>query len=107
MPRLDVKADAVPGTGILGSGELAHERSLLPEKLSGLSAVDIVHIPWDKVVAHFKQETAEAAKDSTSPPPSLDWVQALKPEVLTRHVHSGISGWWKDSHGIYFDSYIQ
>jgi hypothetical protein len=50
---------------------------------------------------------AEAAKDSTSPPPSLDWLQALKPEVLTRHVHSGISGWWKDSHGIYFDSYIQ
>jgi hypothetical protein len=107
MPRLDVKADAVPGSGILGSGELAHERSLLPEKLSGLSAVDIVHIPWDKVIAHFKQEMAEAAKDSTSPPSSFDWLQALKPEVLTRHVHSGISGWWKDSHGIYFDSYIQ
>jgi len=50
---------------------------------------------------------AEAAKGSTTPPPSFDWLQAVKPEVLTRHVHNGISGWWKDSHGIYFDSYIQ
>ena len=107
-PRVDIKPDAPAAAGILSSGELAHERSLLPEKLSGLSATDIVQIPWDKVIAHFKQEvTAEAAKDSTSPPPSLDWLQAVKPEVLTRHVHFGISGWWKDSHGVYFDSYVQ
>jgi hypothetical protein len=109
MSRLNAKADAAaaPATGILGSGELAHERSLLPEKLSGLSAVDIVQIPWDKVAAHYSREIAEAAKDSTTPPPSFDWLQTVKPEVVTRHVHSGISGWWKDSHGIYFDSYIQ
>jgi len=111
IARLDVKPDAAPtaatGAGILSGAELAHQRSLLPEKLSGLSAADMVQIPWDKVMAHLADEMAKAAKDSTTPPPSTDWLQAVKPEVLTRHIHTGISGWWKDSHGIYFDSYIQ
>jgi hypothetical protein len=106
VARLDAKPDAAPAAGILSGTELTHQRSLLPEKLSGLSAADIVQIPWDKVIAHLADEMAKA-KDSTTPPPSTDWLQAVKPEVLTRHIHTGISGWWKDSHGIYFDSYIQ
>ena len=57
-------------------------------------------------MAHLAEEMAKA-KDSTTPPPSTDWLQVVKPEVITRHIHTGISGWWKDSHGIYFDSYIQ
>lgn len=105
MSRLDAKPDAVP-PGVLSTGAIAHERSLLPEKLSGLSAADIAQVPWDKVMAHLADEMAKA-KDSTTPPPSTDWLQMVKPEVLTRHIHTGISGWWKDSHGIYFDSYIQ
>jgi hypothetical protein len=109
VARLDVKPDAAPaaGAGILSGAELAHQRSLLPEKLSGLSAADMAQIPWDKVMAHLADEMARAAKDSTTPPPSTEWLQAVKPEVLTHHIHTGISGWWKDSHGIYFDSYIQ
>jgi hypothetical protein len=107
MSRLDAKPDAPAASGILSSGELARQRSLLPEKLTGLSATDFVQIPWDKVIAHLADEMAKAAKDSATPPPSFDWLQAVKPEVLTRHVHTGISGWWKDPHGIYFDSYIQ
>ena len=100
------KPDIAPAAGILSTGALAQERSLLPEKLSGLSAADIAQIPWDKVMAHLAEEMAKA-RDSTTPPPSTDWLQMVKPEVLTRHIHTGISGWWKDSHGIYFDSYIQ
>jgi hypothetical protein len=107
VARLDAKPDVAPTAGILRGTELTHQHSLLPEKLSGLSAADMVQIPWDKVIAHLADEMAKAAKDSTTPPPSTDWLQAVKPEVLTRHIHTGISGWWKDSHGIYFDSYIQ
>ena len=107
MERLNNKLDAAPATGILATGDLAHERSLLPEKLSGLTAADIAQIPWDKVMAHIADEMAKAAKESSNPPPSTDWLQAVKPEVLTRHIHTAISGWWKDSHGIYFDSYLQ
>ena len=106
MSRLDAKPDTAPTSGILSTAAIAHERSLLPEKLSGLSAADIAQIPWDKVMAHLADEMAKA-KDSTTLPPSTDWLQAVKPEVITRHIHTGISGWWKDSHGIYFDSYVQ
>ncbi|HEY2109925.1 MAG TPA: hypothetical protein VGH17_08485 [Candidatus Acidoferrales bacterium] len=104
--RLNAKPDGAPASGILSGGALAHERSLLPEKLSGLSAADLSKIPWDKVMAHIADEMAKA-KDSANPPPSTDWLQVVKPEVLTSHIHTGISGWWKDSHGIYFDSYLQ
>ena len=80
VARLDAKPDAAPAAGILSGTELTHQRSLLPEKLSGLSAADMVQIPWDKVIAHFADEMAKAAKDSTTPPPSTEWLQAVKPD---------------------------
>jgi hypothetical protein len=109
MARLNAKSDTKPASGVPGNPEFAALRSLLPEKLSGLSAVDITQIPWDKILERLSQQMADAAKNSTppSPPPNTDWVQAIKPAVLTRHVHIGISGWWKDSSGVYFDSYVQ
>lgn len=108
MTRLSSKSGAKPASGPLANPDYSQVRSLLPEKLSGLSAFDFADIPWDKVLAHFSQQMAEAAKNSTTKnPPSTEWSQAIKPEVLTHHLHIGISGWWKDSNGIYFDSYLQ
>ena len=109
MARLNAKPGAQPASGVPGNPEFAALRSLLPEKLSGLSAVDITRIPWDKIMESLSQQMADAAKNSTppSPSPNTDWVHAIQPAVLTRHVHIGISGWWKDSSGVYFDSYVQ
>jgi hypothetical protein len=104
MARLN-KSDAV--SGIFSNPEFSRGRAQLPEKLSGLSGVDIVQIPWDKLAARLAQELAESSKDSTGPKPSTDWLQAVKGEVITRHVHVVVSGWWKDANGIYFDSYFQ
>jgi heme O synthase-like polyprenyltransferase len=50
-------------------------------------------------------QVMEATKDSDSA--ASDYFNLLKPEVFFRHLHAAISGWWKDSNGIYFDSYIQ
>jgi hypothetical protein len=105
MARLNGKADAP--SGIFSNPEFSRGRAQLPEKLSGLSGVDIVQIPWDKLAAHLSQELAEASKDSAGAKPSTDWLQAVKGEVITRHLHIGVSGWWKDANGIYFDSYVQ
>ena len=108
MARLNAKSDAKSATGLPANPEFPTLRSVLPEKLSGLSAVDLTQIPWDKIIERRSQQMAEAAKNSTPPsPPNTDWLQEIKPAVLTRHVHIGISGWWKDSSGIYFDSYVQ
>ncbi|MGH9746830.1 MAG: hypothetical protein ACRD59_12065 [Candidatus Acidiferrales bacterium] len=107
MARLNAKTDAAKAVGNFSSPEFSSLRSLLPEKLSGLSAIAIAQIPWDKLLSREAQQMADAAKSSNSPPPSTDWLKAIKPEVLTRHLHFGVSGWWKDSSGIYFDSYVQ
>jgi len=80
-------------------------RSLLPEKLSGLSASDLTQIPWDKLLGNLEQQIAQTAKQKNGPPPpDLSW---LKPDIISRHLHIALSGWWKDSGGVYFDSYLQ
>lgn len=107
--RLNAKADANSATGVLANSDYSRTRSLLPEKLSGLSAFDLAHIPWDKILARYSKLAAdEAARNPAGPnPPATDWLKSVKPEVVTRHLNFGISGWWKDSSGIYFDSYLQ
>jgi hypothetical protein len=83
-------------------------RALLPEKLSGLSAADMSHIPWEKVIGQYSQLTADTTKTSEgSNSTATDYWKLVKPEVLLRHFHTAIYGWWKDSNGVYFDSFVQ
>jgi hypothetical protein len=108
MARLNDKAAANQASGVLANPEFPQMRSLLPEKLSGLSASDMTQIPYDKIIARIAQQVADEAKASGSTnPPATDWLQSVKPEVITRHIHLAVTGWWKDSSGIYFDSYVQ
>jgi len=94
--------------GVLASPDALKMRSLLPEKLSGLGAIDLTQIPWDKVMARYWQQLAADAKNATPPgPPPPDWMKSVNPDVLTRHLRFFINGWWKDSSGIYFDAYLQ
>ena len=109
VARLNAKPGANSAASVLANSDYSHMRSLLPEKLSGLSAFDFAHIPWDKVLAHYAKQAAEdAAKNPGAPnSPATDWLKSAKPEVITHHLNFGISGWWKDSSGVYFDSYVQ
>ena len=93
-----------PPLGVSASGEYAHLRLRLPEKLSGLGAADIGAIPWDKLMANLATQASQRAKQANQPPPDLSW---LKAGVISRYLHISVSGWWKDSNGVYFDSYIQ
>jgi hypothetical protein len=93
---------------ISSNPELNRMRALLPEKLSGLGASDMTHIPWEKLVNQYKQLAAEDAKNSKDTnPKSNDYLNLVKPEVFSRHFHAAIYGWWKDSNGVYFDSFVQ
>ena len=92
----------------LASAELNRMRKFFPEKLSGMSAADMSNLPWDKIFLRITEQVNEAAKGSKEPPAqSTDWLKLLKPEVFSRHLHAAMSAWWKDSNGIYFDSYLQ
>jgi hypothetical protein len=108
MARLSANSGSTAPRGISSNPDLNQMRTLLPEKLSGLSAADMSHFPWGAVIARYEQTVAESAKDSNdSNQTANDYWKLVKPEVFSRHLHTAIYGWWKDSNGIYFDSFVQ
>ncbi len=105
VQRINSHSDASPASGVLANPDFSRMRSLLPEKLSGLSGSDLTQIPWDKLLANLEDQIAQGAKQKNGPqPPDLSW---LKSDLISRHLHIALSGWWKDSGGVYFDSYLQ
>ena len=108
LERFNVKPGAAPSTVLFSSAELNRMRTLLPEKLSGMSAVDLARFPWDKFFAQIAQQFNEEGKAAKEPAPqAADWLKLINPEVFSRYLHAAMSGWWKDANGIYFDSYVQ
>jgi len=103
IERLNPQAADPPPTGVVANPDYRPLRSRLPERLSGLGAADIGLIPWEKIVANLKSQAASSNRASQQPP---DW-SWLQPAVISRYLHFALSGWWKDSNGVYFDSYIQ
>lgn len=108
MERLSASSGAAPIHEFSANPKLNQMRTLLPEKLSGLSAADMTDFPWARVLAAYAQAAPGVTKDptDTSSTPTDYW-KLVKPEVFSRHLHTAIYGWWKDSNGVYFDSYVQ
>jgi hypothetical protein len=105
MQRVTPGTADPPMGGVFANPQYAQLRSRLPEKLSGLSGADLTQIPWDKVIGYYANQASQGASQSNGQkPPDLSW---LKPAVITRYLHITLSGWWKDSNGVYFDSYLQ
>jgi hypothetical protein len=108
IERRSGNSSSMASAEISSNPELNHMRTLLPEKLSGLSAADMSHFPWEKVIGQYEQVTAQITKDSKdSGAAAIAYWKLVKPEVFSRHLHTAIYGWWKDSNGVYFDSFVQ
>lgn len=94
--------------GIFAKPEFLQMRSLLPAQISGLGGADIAAFPWDKIASNAQDQIQQAAKRSPSAqPPDLTWLKVTQTGVISRHLHMSVSGSWKDSNGVYFDSYVQ
>lgn len=104
IQRLSSNTDPSPAAGLLANPDFSRMRSLLPEKLSGLSGTDLTQIPWDRLFSQLEDRVAQGAKQKNGQQPDFTW---LKPDLISRHLHIALSGWWKDSGGVYFDSYLQ
>ncbi|HYL67533.1 MAG TPA: hypothetical protein VEX69_00065 [Candidatus Limnocylindria bacterium] len=108
MARLHADPSSAAPREISSNPDLNHLRTLLPERLSGLNAADMSHFPWEKLYNQYKQLAAAAAKNSKDANSTAnDYWNLVKPEVFSRHFHTAIYGWWKDSNGVYFDSFVQ
>lgn len=113
-------AGAVPAKGVFADPQLAQLRARMPEKLSGIGVADISEIPWGPLFAKLASNAEEArqreAQQSAQPaaenghtahPLDFSWLQLVDPNVIPKHLHIAVSGWWKDADGVYFDSYLQ
>ncbi|MGA9885277.1 MAG: hypothetical protein WBQ34_16300 [Candidatus Acidiferrales bacterium] len=105
-------AAAQPAKGIFAEPQYAQMRALLPNKLSGLSAEDVTRIPWDALWQNFERQAEQSSKQAahiskTGYFPDMSWMKLFNPDVVPRHLHMAVGGWWKDTNGVYFDSYVQ
>jgi len=107
VERLKSQAGAAPSGSIFADSEYIQLRSLLPANLSGLTGSEIDQIPWDKIAARLEDQLGQSRKQSNSHAPDLAWLKQVDFGVMSRHLHRSVGGWWKDSTGIYFDSYLQ
>lgn len=87
-------------------------RSSLPAKLDSISYTDLAHFNWEKIAQDFQkqldQQAQAAAKNSGKPaPPVIDVLTGFDWQTISRYLHYALSGGWKNSTGIYFDSFIQ
>ena len=114
----DAVARLHSSTGSATTDVLSHNsdflkaRAVLPAKLNSLSYANLARTNWQKMFADLEKtinEQAQAAAKAANkqPPPSFDWIQGFDPSVISRYLHFSVGGGWKDSSGIYFDSYIQ
>jgi len=99
--RIAPEAADPPPAGVAANPAYAQLRARLPEKLSGLSGADIDRIPFDKLAQHFSSQPAQSGSQQPREAPQLNL------SVISRYLHITVSGWWKDSNGVYFDSYVQ
>ncbi len=98
--------------GLFDEPEYLKMRAQLPANLSGLGAEDLAQIPWDAIWANFEQQLEQGSKrlphpSKTAYSPDYSWMRLVNPNVIPRHLHMAVSGWWKDASGVYFDSYVQ
>ena len=101
MQRIAPEAADPPAGGIVANPAYAQLRARLPEKLSGLSSADIDRIPFDKLAQNFSSQPVQSGSQQPNEAPKLNL------SVISRYLHITVSGWWKDSNGVYFDSYVQ
>jgi hypothetical protein len=87
-------------------------RAQLPEKLSSLGYTDLAHYNWAKMASNYQKELneqlqAQSRASGKPAPPAFDFFRDFNWPVIPRYLQYAESGAWKDSSGIYFDSYIQ
>lgn len=87
-------------------------RALLPLMLNSLSYTNYENFNWSKLILDLEKnlndQAQEAARRANKPAPAPIYLfQGVNPSSLPRYLHFSVSGGWKDSAGLHFDSYTQ
>jgi hypothetical protein len=92
------------GTNSLGADpKFQAVRVRLPKNLSAVSYADLSRVDWKDVV----DKVAELQKTPMDPQ-KVELIKNMFPAAaFTRHLHSFVTGMWKDRTGIFYDGYIE
>jgi hypothetical protein len=96
-------------------------RAQFPEKLNGLTYVDLQKLDWPALKAKWiaeAEKSAQAAKSteasaskptdaSKTPQPVPGWLNLVSPDLIPRHLHVVAGASWKDAKGVHFDEWIE
>ncbi len=79
------------------------ERARLPKNLSALSYADLGKVDWKEMV-----DKVASAQKVPIDPQKLELVKNMFPTAaFARHLHSFVTGMWRDRTGVYYDGYLQ
>ncbi|HKW87427.1 MAG TPA: hypothetical protein VJN21_01585 [Candidatus Acidoferrales bacterium] len=106
------RAPANPSAAFSSDVGFQRVRPSLPVRLDSIGYSDLAHFNWEKVASNIQKQinasAQAAAKNSGKPaPPPVDILSGFDWQAISRYLHFSLSGGWKDSTGIYFDSFIQ
>jgi hypothetical protein len=78
-------------------------RARLPKNLSAVSYSDLSRVDWKDVV-----DKVAALQKTPMDPAKVELIKNMFPAAaFTRHLHSFVTGMWKDHTGIFYDGYIE
>jgi len=78
-------------------------RARLPKNLSAVSYADLSRVDWKDVV-----DKVAALQKTPMDPQKIELIKNMFPAAaFARHLHSFVTGMWKDRTGIYYDGYIE
>ena len=78
-------------------------RARLPKNLSAVSYADLSRVDWKDVV-----DKVAALQKTPMDPQKVELIKNMFPAAaFTRHLHSFVTGMWKDRTGIFYDGYIE
>jgi len=97
--------------------EFQAARAQFPERLNGLTYVDLQKLDWTALKAKWiaeAEKAPQAAKStdasktdaSKTPQPVPSWLNLISPGVIPRHLHTVAGASWKDAKGVHFDEWI-
>lgn len=86
-----------------GDPKFLAERARLPKNLSSLSYADLSKVDWKDVV-----DKVASVQKVPIDPAKLDLIKNMFPTAaFSRHIHSFVTGMWKDRSGVYYDGYLE
>lgn len=96
-----------PQAGLGAAAGFQQARSRFPQNLNSVGYYDFTRVNWAAAKDRWLDQVRKLSGGKTDAAKDAGALELLKPEVLSRHLHTMASASWKDGRGLRFDAWIQ